>query len=176
MREGRSEMKKKVLVCYASRYGSTGEIAEAIAESLEKMEVSTEVTRVEDVRNLEGFDAVILGSPLYMGKMLPEAREFVHKFRGPIARLPLYVFVAGYTFRERLEEYLKSGEDAIDAIRLYVTPADTGYFAGRIDPDRVSGPDREILLMGGVHPGDFRDWDRINKWAGQVGEKILEMP
>lgn len=167
-------MKKKVLVCYASRYGSTGEIAEVIAEQLEKMDISTEVARVEDVKNPGGFDAVVLGSPLYMGKMLPEAREFVHKFRGPLSGLPFYVFVAGYTFRERLEEYLRSGEDAIDAIRLYVSPTDTGYFAGRVDPDRVSGPDREILIMGGVHPGDFREWDRIKKWAGRAGEKILE--
>ncbi|MBP1928592.1 menaquinone-dependent protoporphyrinogen oxidase [Methanolinea mesophila] len=168
-------MKKIVLVCYASRYGSTGEIAEVIAEQLETMEVSTEVARVEDVKSPAGFDAVVLGSPLYMGKMLPEAREFVHKFRGPLSGMPLYVFVAGYTFRERLEEYLRSGEDAIDAIRLYVTPLGTGYFAGRVDPDRVSGPDREILIMGGVHPGDFREWDRIKKWAVQIGEKILEM-
>jgi menaquinone-dependent protoporphyrinogen oxidase len=166
-------MKKRVLVCYASRYGSTGEIAEVIAEELEKMGVTTDVTRVEDLQNIESFNAVVLGSPLYMGKMMPEAREFVHKFRGPLNRLQLYVFVAGYTFRERLAEYLKSGEDAIDAIRLYVNPAETGYFAGRVDPDLVSSPDRAILIMGGVHPGDFRDWDRIKKWAREIGEKIL---
>jgi menaquinone-dependent protoporphyrinogen oxidase len=157
-------MTKRVLVCYASRYGSTGEIAEAMAEELEKKGIATDIARVEDVTVIEGF---------YMGKMLPEAREFVHKFRGPLNRLPLYVFVAGYTFRERLEEYLKSGEDAIDAIRLYVSPADVGYFAGRVNPDLVSSPDRAILLMGGVHPGDFRDWGRVRQWAGQIGEKIL---
>ena len=166
-------MTKRVLVCYASRYGSTGEIAEAMAEELEKIGIATDLARVEDVTVIEGFSAVVLGSPLYMGKMLPEAREFVHKFRGPLNRLPLYVFVAGYTFRERLEEYLKSGDDAIDAIRLYVNPADVGYFAGRVNPDLVSGPDRAILLMGGVHPGDFRDWGRVRQWAGQIGEKIL---
>ena len=168
-------MKKRVLVCYASRYGSTGEIAEVIAEELEKMGVTTELTRVEDLSTIEGFHAVVMGSPLYMGKLLPEAREFVHKFRGPLNRLPLYVFVAGYTFRERLEEYLRSGEDAVDAIRLYVNPAETGYFAGRVDPDLVSSPDRAILLMGGVHPGDFRDWDRIKKWAGQIGARLLNL-
>lgn len=166
-------MKKKVLVCYASRYGSTMEIAEAIAEELEKKGIFTEVSRVEDIQIIEGFDAVVLGSPLYMGKMMAEAREFVHKFRGPLNSVPLFVFIAGYTFRERLAEYLKSGEDAVDAIRLYVNPEDTGYFAGRVDPDRVSSPDRAILIMGGVHPGDFRDWDRINKWADQIGERIL---
>jgi menaquinone-dependent protoporphyrinogen oxidase len=168
-------MTKRVLVCYASRYGSTGEIAKAMAEELEKKGITTDIARVEDVTVMEGFSAVILGSPLYMGKMLPEAREFVHKFRGPLNRLPLYVFVAGYTFRERLEEYLKSGEDAIDAIRLYVNPADVGYFAGRVNPDLVSSPDRAILLMGGVHPGDFRDWNRVRQWAGQIGEKILNL-
>jgi menaquinone-dependent protoporphyrinogen oxidase len=168
-------MTKRVLVCYASRYGSTGEIAEAMAEELEKKGIATDIARVEDVTVIEGFSAVVLGSPLYMGKMLPEAREFVHKFRGPLNRLPLYVFVAGYTFRERLEEYLKSGEDAIDAIRLYVNPADVGYFAGRVNPDLVSSPDRAILLMGGVHPGDFRDWNRVRQWAGQIGEKILNL-
>jgi menaquinone-dependent protoporphyrinogen oxidase len=168
-------MTKRVLVCYASRYGSTGEIAEAMAEELEKKGIMTDITRVEDVTVMEGFSAVVLGSPLYMGKMLPEAREFVHKFRGPLNRLPLYVFIAGYTFRERLEEYLKSGEDAIDAIRLYVSPADVGYFAGRVNPDLVSSPDRAILLMGGVHPGDFRDWNRVRQWAGQIGEKILNL-
>jgi menaquinone-dependent protoporphyrinogen oxidase len=168
-------MTKRVLVCYASRYGSTGEIAEAMAEELEKMGITTDIARVEDITVIDGFSAVVLGSPLYMGKMLPEAREFVHKFRGPLNRLPLYVFVAGYTFRERLEEYLKSGEDAIDAIRLYVNPADVGYFAGRVNPDLVSSPDRAILLMGGVHPGDFRDWSRVRQWAGQIGEKILNL-
>ena len=56
-----------------------------------------------------------------------------------------------------------------------MNPAEVGYFAGRVNPDLVSGPDRAILLMGGVHPGDFRDWDRVRQWAGEIGDKILSL-
>ena len=66
----------KVLVCAASKHGSTKEITEAIGRRLAEAGMSVDVSDVEEVNDLTQYDAVILGSAVYMGNWLQSALQF----------------------------------------------------------------------------------------------------
>jgi menaquinone-dependent protoporphyrinogen oxidase len=58
----------KVLVAYASKYGATAGIAEAIAATLRQEGLEADARPAQEVRDLGGYRAVVLGSPVYMGR------------------------------------------------------------------------------------------------------------
>ncbi len=75
-------MTGKVLVAYASRAGSTAEVAQAVAEVLRARSGgdTVDVLPVKiGQRPQPCYRAVIAGSAIRMGKWLPEAVEFVAK-------------------------------------------------------------------------------------------------
>jgi len=159
---------KTVLVCYVTRYGSTGEIASIIAEELAKANLEVTLSPLSLVRDPGNTDAVVIGSPLYMGKWLAEAREFVSRFRTQLQTCPVAVFTVGYSFRDQMKEYIGIGDEALAPIRVFISPVATGYFAGRVDPDTMSLTDREVIRLAGVVPGDFRNPGAVRKWAREL--------
>ena len=56
----------RVLVAYGSRHGSTAEIAEAIAATLREAGLAVDCRKAGEVDSLDGYDAVVLGSAVYM--------------------------------------------------------------------------------------------------------------
>ncbi len=167
-----TQPKKKVLVWYATRYGSTREIADAIAgEFSQKGFLADLVPADRDVDPLD-YDAVVLGSPLYMGKWLIQARELVSRHQAALTERPVAVFTVGYSLRDRMQEHLKSGDAALDAIRPFITPVDAAFFPGKVDPDLMSDSDRSITLLGGVEPGDFRDFGMVREWARSLIRRL----
>lgn len=161
-------MRNRVLVCYATRYGATEEIAREIGKILQEAGLAVDVTPVIDVAGLHPYRAVVIGSPIYMGKWLHESTQFVRDHRFALSHRQVAAFAVGYSLKDRLEEHLRNADRAIDAIRLYVEPVDVALFAGRVVPDTMSAADQAILALGGVKPGDFRDWDEIRAWARKL--------
>ncbi|PKL55421.1 MAG: flavodoxin, partial [Methanomicrobiales archaeon HGW-Methanomicrobiales-6] len=72
-------MADRILVAYATRYGSTAEVAEAIGEELRKAGITVDVQPVGEVQDLSPYRAAVIGSPIYMGKWLPESQVFIEK-------------------------------------------------------------------------------------------------
>jgi menaquinone-dependent protoporphyrinogen oxidase len=155
-----------ILVCYASRYGSTRGIAEIIADELRDAGYEVTLSPVSDVGDPGNYDAVIIGSPLYMGKWLVEAREYVSRFRNSLRSRPVAVFTAGFTLRELTDSRLTAVDEALaSSVKLYISPVAIGYFAGKLDPDHMTTADRAIITLTGAVPGDFREPDEIKKWT-----------
>jgi menaquinone-dependent protoporphyrinogen oxidase len=164
---------KSVLVCYATRYGSTGEIASIIAGELQKREFEVTLSPLSQVANPGNFDAVVIGSPVYMGKWLAEARDFVSRFRKDLQNLPVAVFTVGYSFRNRMKADIIPSDDALASIVIFFSPRAKGYFAGRVDTDRMSLTDREIILLAGITPGDFLNPDEVQQWARELPSRLF---
>ena len=84
-----------VLVTAASRHDATREIAEAIADGLNRRGVDAEARPVDQVTSLDGFDAAVIGSAIYMGRWLQTARLFAAQHATALAAMPVWLFSSG---------------------------------------------------------------------------------
>jgi len=82
---------KRILVAYSTNAGSTAEVAEAIRKNLEGPEIGAEARRIEEVRDLGGYSAVVLGGPMIVGWHRKAAR-FLRARRRELARVPVALF------------------------------------------------------------------------------------
>lgn len=165
----------KVIVCYASRYGSTKRIAECIAGKLRSLGISVDCLPAGRDIDFGIYDAAVLGSPLYMGKWLAEARELVSRERGALGGIPVAVFSVGCSFRDQTDKVLESGRAALSDILLYISPRDSAFFPGKIDMALLRPEDRAILTLAHMPGGDFQDMDMVKAWAGKL-PGVLGLP
>ncbi len=84
-----------VIVIYKSRYGSTRGIAEFIAEKLREHGVKAEARSVDTALDIEEYDAVVIGSAVYMEHWMKEAAELVRRNRAVLAGRPVWLFSSG---------------------------------------------------------------------------------
>ena len=85
----------RILVTAASKYGSTAEIAAAIATRLRERGLDADVRRPAAVLDLARYDAVVLGSAVYAGRWLEPARAFAHRLSSELSDRPVWVFSSG---------------------------------------------------------------------------------
>ena len=86
---------KKILVTYASKYGATKEIAEKISETLQNSGFETICSSTEKVNDLSEFQAVILGSALYMGQWRKPAVSFIKNNTRALIEKDVWIFSSG---------------------------------------------------------------------------------
>jgi menaquinone-dependent protoporphyrinogen oxidase len=168
-------MDKKILVTYASKYGSTREIAEKIGATLREAELQVDVCPVTDARDLSPYQAVIVGSAVYVGKWQKEAVKFLQIREKDLARLPVWIFSSGPTGEgdpvelvegKRLPEELKPLVDRIG-------PRSISVFHGNIDPAKVNFIERWAVKDLVKKPfGDYRDWNAITAWANNLADTV----
>ena len=169
-------MPGRILIAYASRCGSTGEIAEAIGQTLCGTGVPTDVRLVKNVDVLSPYHAVILGSAVRAGKWLPEAVAFVKKHQDTLSRIPLAYFVVCMAMKDDTIENRRRASAFLDPLyeaAPLVKPVDTGLFAGATDFNKLSFINRSILKAKGIPEGDFRNWDAIRTWTVNVRPALL---
>ena len=166
-------MSFSVLVAYASRYGSTQEVAEAVAVALRESGIGVDTCRARDVSSLAGYDAVVLGAPLYMYRWHKHARRFLSRHVAALRQAPVAVFAVGPTHDPYDEqEWQHSRGHLAKELAKYpwLTPVAVEVFGGKFDPEKLPFP---ISLMAGQEPAsDIRDWAAIRAWAGEVAEKL----
>ncbi len=163
-------MAARVLVAYATKLGSNGEIAEVIAEALRAAGHHAAAQPTREVKSLHDWDAVVLGSALYAAHWQRDARRFTTRFRKALTARPLWLFSSG-----PLDPNLARADLPITAHGAEVT-AGLGAiahhtFGGRLVADAPVDP--QILA---THPiGDFRNWDAIRAYAAEIGAALAEM-
>jgi menaquinone-dependent protoporphyrinogen oxidase len=79
----------KVLVSAASKYGATGEIAQAVADVLAGKGLQVTVLPPQEVGAVEEFEAVVPGSAVYMGQWMKPARELAQRSAAALATRPV---------------------------------------------------------------------------------------
>jgi hypothetical protein len=85
----------KLLVCAATKYGATGDIAQAVADLLAAKGLEVTVIPPDKVGAVQEFDAVVLGSAVYMGQWLKPARELAERQAAALAARPVWLFSSG---------------------------------------------------------------------------------
>ena len=84
-----------VLVTAASKHGATHEIAEEIARVLDEHGVSTELLDIDEVTDLSSYEAYVVGSGIYLGNWLKNARRFLDTYAAALAQRPTWLFASG---------------------------------------------------------------------------------
>jgi len=167
-----------VLVVYVTRYGSTQEVAERVAETLRENGLQVDVKCARDVRALEGYRAVVLGAPLYIGRWLKDAQRFLARFQAGLAQRSVAVFSLGPT---RLEEMVAADVRAQLDQELnkypWLKPVASELFGGKYDPATLRFLDNLLGALPasplhGLPASDARDWEAIRAWANDVAEKL----
>jgi menaquinone-dependent protoporphyrinogen oxidase len=161
-------MATDVLVAFATKHGSTQEVAEAVVEELQGDGLEVELRTLDEVQDLEGYHSVVLGAPLYMGRWHQDARRFLKRHRRTLEDLPFAVFALGPL--KNTEAEIRGAREQLDKALAAVPelrPATVEVFGGVIDPAKLSFP------FNHMPAGDARDWDGIRAWArslpGELG-------
>jgi len=165
-------MKKRVLISYASRCGSTGGVAEAMGQVLCGMDASADIRLVANVSDLSPYHAVIVGSAIRRGKWLPEAVRFVKDNQAILGRLPIAYFVVCLTMKDNTAENRSKVMAYLDPVRKEapkIQPVAVGLFPGAINFGKLSFVEKMFFEAKGVSEGDYRDWPAVKTWASAVG-------
>jgi menaquinone-dependent protoporphyrinogen oxidase len=161
-------MTGKVLVAYATKAGSTTEVAQAIAEVLRNQGNTVDVAPVKEVKDLSPYRAVIAGSAIRMGSWLPEAVDFVAKNQAALAKVPTAFFLVSGYLKDDTPEMRAKVSAFLDPVRAMVKPGKEGMFAGKMDYSKITFLDRLIAKMVKSVEGDWRNWDQIRAWAADA--------
>jgi menaquinone-dependent protoporphyrinogen oxidase len=161
-------MSDRVLVAYASKSGTTEEVARTIGAELTARGHAVEVRRVEEVGDARGYDAVVLGSAVRFGKWLSPASKFVEAHRAELAEVPTSFFTVHGLATDDTEASRQKRETYVAPIRVAVKPRREAFFGGRIDYARLGFAERVIAKMVKAPEQDQRDWPAIRAWAEQI--------
>jgi menaquinone-dependent protoporphyrinogen oxidase len=189
---------KKILVTYATMAGSTAEVAQAVGEEIAKSGLQVEVYPLSEVKDLAGFDGVVVGGPMIMG-WHRAALGFLRKHREAFQHIPLAVFVMAMSltqtgemsvggvpvtvdgklpkppekegslkFRERYAMLANYLRPILAATRP-AKPVSIGVFGGRLEYGRLKWwAVLFAMLIIQAPAGDRRNWEAIRAWAAEL--------
>jgi menaquinone-dependent protoporphyrinogen oxidase len=164
-------MTASVLIAYATRSGSTAEIAQAIGAALHEAGLDSEILPVSRVESLAGRSTVILGAPLYMGRFPKRFYTFLVENRAALAATRCWCFVVGPT-RNEPDDFEGARKQAHKQLHRYgwFHPVDVHIFGGRWQMQLLPFPFSLALHLPGnplakIPASDIRDWSAIHDWS-----------
>jgi menaquinone-dependent protoporphyrinogen oxidase len=164
----------RVLVGYASRFGSTRDIANRIAGAVRTNGSDVDLRSVDEISDIDHYDAVVFGSGVYDGSWTPEATALIRRYAAVLARKPMWLFSVG-SFGDRhpiVGGLIKKEPKEISEFEQTLHPRDYRVFAGVIDLDRWPAWGRLLFKALGGHAGDNRQWRDIDAWAEKIAQEL----
>ena len=167
-------MSKKILVTYASRLDATTGVAQAIGKTLTECGAQVDVLPMNEVKDLDSYQAVVAGSAVRAAAWLPEALQFIKINQKTLAGKPLATFLVCMTLAMPNGEYYREHVSSwLNPVRALVRPVGEGLFAGALNISKVESFSERVkfrlsVLFGVWKEGDHRDWDAIHAWAQKV--------
>ena len=167
-------MNARILVTYASKYGSTAQIADQISQVLAEAGLQVTEGPVEKAPDPGGFDAVVVGSAVYAGQWRKEASEWLKEHTAVLAERPTWIFSSGPTGEGDPVELMNGWRfpEGLEAAVEQIIPQDIAFFHGNLDMDKLNFGERMIVKAIKAPTGDFRDWDAIHRWAAMIGQSV----
>ena len=159
---------EKILVTYFSKSGSTKEIAERIGKNLSEKGLENEVLKMSDVKDLQGYSKVILGSPIYGMKMAPDFMKFIEDNADGLKDKVLGIFPVAYIYYDGRKFWRKMMNKSVAKMESALNPEKSiKIFAGRV-PEKMPALMRFMFGIGSDTPLDLVDHDEIDKWCEEL--------
>ncbi len=170
-------MTDKVLVTYASKCGSTAEVAQAIAGELTGQGAEVDLLPVNEVKTVAPYRAVVLGTAIRMGKPIKPSLRFARRHSTDLKTRPLALFSLGIQMRDEVDDKRERTLGMLAPLLAELPePVTVGTFAGKVDHSRLGFLLRKMAAKddtGALREGDWRDWETIRAWAGEVGSRLV---
>lgn len=162
-------MSTAVLVAFATRYGSTQEVAEAIATTLRERGLTVDLQPMREVRSLDQYSAVVLGAPLYMFHWHKDAIHFLTQHRQALTQRLVAIFALG-PFHNDEQEFQGAREQLTKELTKFpwLTPQSIAIFGGKFDPQKLTFPHNLVPALKTMPASDVRDWTAIRAWASDL--------
>lgn len=163
------ETQVRILVAANSKHGSTEEIGHHIAQALRSESIAVVEMRPDEVERLETFDAVVLGSAVYAGHWMKDAKALAATI-GELETGPdVWLFSSG-----PLGDPPKPDEDPVDVADVMELTKARGHrvFSGKIDKSDLSFGEKAVMVAVRAPEGDFRPWEEITSWARSIAKTV----
>jgi menaquinone-dependent protoporphyrinogen oxidase len=149
------------------------EVAEAIVATLRECGLEVDIQPAREVRTLDGYEAVVLGAPLFIFRWHKEARRFLSRHRDALTERPVAVFALGPVHDPHDEEEWQDSRAQLNRVLekyAWLRPVAIEMFGGKYDPAWLRFP---INLLAGNEPAsDIRDWTAIRAWANSLATEL----
>jgi menaquinone-dependent protoporphyrinogen oxidase len=186
-------MSRKAIIVYGTRYGATASTSEEIANVLrgEGIEVDMVDAKKQKVKDISGYDLIVVGSGMQMGKWTGAAEGFLKKFHKELAAKKVAIFVSSAA--KALTEHDKDTAELAKMNQQYLTDKAAQYNLQPVSMTILGGvwdynkmfiifrkslasfkPKIEEAGFHEVEPGlyDTRDWDEIRAWAREIAKAV----
>jgi menaquinone-dependent protoporphyrinogen oxidase len=162
-----------VLVTAASEHGATAEIAARIGADLADSGLDVEVKKPEEVHELAQYEAVVVGSAIYMGQWLKGATSFVDAHADQLAERPTWLFSSGPIVGD---PPIPDTHDAArgDTLAETVHAREHKLFAGKLDKSKLNWCEKIAVRCAHAREGDYRDWHAIDEWAAAIAGELQQ--
>ncbi len=158
-----------ILVTAASKHGATDEVADAIARRIEASGITVDRLAPADVTSVADYDAVVVGSAVYILQWMPEAHDFMERFKDELPAGRVWAFSVGMN---GVPKHSRQDGSRVGPLLTHVKCRDLHTFAGRYKPSLLSLRERSVARLAGVVEGDFRDWEAVDQWAVEIVEAL----
>lgn len=174
---GRGAAVSRVLVVFDTKFGATREIAEEIGRALRGVGLPADVEAVTARPDPGKYTAVVLGAPVFGGKLEPPLCDWVRINLAALEALPTAVFVVGASARDDTPATRDALDHAMESALCGSAALGSGLprgrFAGRIDADKLPAPMRFMMHMAKLPAGDWVDLDAVHAWAIGIASRLV---
>lgn len=172
-------MSKSILVAFATRYGSTKEVAEKIGQVFIQSGIEVDVLPCKKIVTLDHYQFIVIGTPFYIGSMLKDAKNFLLINQDILSKKPVAFFALGPI--GDTEKELTDTQNQLDNELTqfpWLKPISTAMFGGKYEPDKLRFLDKLLTKppaspLHNLTANDARNWDEINNWAKNLSSTLL---
>lgn len=159
----------RLLVSVSSRHGGTREMGQVVAAVLRDAGHEVDETGPDEVEDVTGYEGVVLGSAVYVGRLALGLRDLVDRRAGQLREVPVWLFWSGPVGDPPAPPAVP---DDVAEVAKAVEARGVRMFAGRLERAELNISERALVALVHAQPGDYRDLEEVRDWALGIDQEL----